>query len=141
MDMPEVLPRPDVDIEEAIAQSVRTYGPLKASRGFFSYHVNHGAITLTGNVRSPQARRMLLNTLPSIAGVTTLNAAQLFDDEAIRMAVGKLIPDGVFANVMVGAVALTGTLPAGASLDELRRAVTAVAGVRRVDAQLSLAGG
>lgn len=135
MEMPQTTSRPDVDIEEDVAQLIRSYSPLKASRGYFSYKANAGHVTLEGNVRSPQARRVLVDNVPHISGVTGLNADHLIDDEAIRIAVGALLPAGVYANVHFGAVALTGRLPAGENADSIIGKVNTVAGVRRVGAE------
>ncbi len=135
MDMPQTTSRPDVDIEEDIDQLIRSYSPLKASRPYFTYKAADGVVVLTGNVRSPQARRVLLDNIPHINGVKSIQSDALHDDETIRLAVGPILPNGVYANVHFGAVALTGSLPNGATADGLIRAAGAVAGVRRVGAE------
>lgn len=135
--IPQVSPpRPDVDIEEDVAQLIRSYSPLKASHSYFKYQAHDGVVSLIGNVRSPQARRVLIDNVPNIAGVKQVDASALYDDETIRLAVGSLLPDGVMASVHFGAVALTGRLPAGASADEVTQKVGAIAGVKRVGAEL-----
>lgn len=127
--------RPDVDIEEEITQIVRSYSPLKASRSYFTYQSVNGRVVLVGNVRNPQARRVLLENIPRIQGVESVDASRLYDDEMIRFAVGQLLPPGVVASVHYGAVALTGRLPQDASADTIVQAVEQVAGVRRVGAE------
>jgi osmotically-inducible protein OsmY len=124
--------RPDIDIEEEIEQLTRSFAPLKASRGYFTARSNHGRIKIVGNVRSPQARRVLLDNVPQIRGVVECDGSELYDDEMIRFAVGQLLPPGVNATVHYGAVALTGKLPEGASAGEITSAISAVKGVRRV---------
>lgn len=129
----ESLPRrPDVDIEEDINALVRSFAPLKASRPYFTFQSVDGHIKLTGNVRSPQARRVLLDNVPRIKGVIDCHASDLYDDETVRFAVGQLLPPGVFSNVHYGAVALTGRLPDGASAVTVSAAIEKVPGVRRV---------
>jgi osmotically-inducible protein OsmY len=131
--------RPDVDIEEEIGQLVRSFSPLKASRGYFTFRSVNGHVTLEGNVRNPQARRVLLDNIPRIQGVEQVDHSKLYDDEMIRFAVGQLLPPGVFASVQYGAVALTGRLPAGASAETITQAIERIPGVRRVGAEFGQA--
>lgn len=126
--------RPDVDIEEEVDLLIRSFAPLKASRGYFTVKSVKGKVKISGNVRSPQARRVLLDNVPHIRGVGSCDGAELYDDEMIRFAVGQLLPPGVVSSVHYGAVALTGDLPDGASADEILNAVRSVKGVRRVAA-------
>ncbi len=127
--------RPDVDIEEEIELLCRSFAPLKASRGYFKATSVDGHVKVHGNVRNPQARRVLLDNIPHIRGVVDCAGSDLYDDEMIRFSVGQLLPPGVLASVHYGAVALTGTLPEGASADAIVEAVKAVPGVRRVGAE------
>jgi osmotically-inducible protein OsmY len=126
--------RPDVDIEEEVDLLIRSFAPLKASRGYFTVKSVKGRVKIAGNVRSPQARRVLLDNVPHIRGVVSCDGSELYDDEMIRFAVGQLLPPGVVSSVHYGAVALTGDLPDGASADEILNAVRSVKGVRRVAA-------
>src|SRR5436190_12975379 len=98
--------RADLDIREDVESLVRSFAPLKASRGYFSAESINGKVILKGNVRNPQARRVLLDNVPHIPGVVSCDASQLYDDEMIRFAVGQLLPPGVTANVHYGAVSL-----------------------------------
>src|SRR5215470_1714873 len=107
--------RPDVDIEEEVDLLIRSFAPLKASRGYFTVKSVKGKVKIAGNVRSPQARRVLLDNVPHIRGVVSCDGTELYDDEMIRFAVGQLLPPGVVSSVHYGAVALTGDLPDGAS--------------------------
>jgi osmotically-inducible protein OsmY len=127
--------RPDVDIEEEIELLIRSFAPLKASRPYFTVKSTGGHIQLEGNVRSPQARRVLIDNIPHIKGVVSVDSTNLYDDEMVRLAVGQLLPAGIVASVHYGAVALTGQLPDGASADVILNAVKGVAGVRRVGAE------
>jgi hypothetical protein len=135
--MPDRQPRPDIDIEQEIGQIVNSYPPLKGSRGYFAYRANNGRVTLVGNVRTPQARRVLVDNVPRIAGVESVDSSQLYDDEMLRFAVGALLPPGVFASVHYGAVGLTGRVPDDASATTIIYEVGQVLGVRRVGAELS----
>ena len=127
--------RPDVDIEEEIELLTRSFAPLKASRGYFTVKCTDGHVVAAGNIRSPQARRVLLDNLPHIRGVVDVDSTNLYDDEMVRLSVGQLLPAGVLASVHYGAVALTGRLPEGASADMIVNSIQAVKGVRRVGAQ------
>ncbi len=128
--------RPDEDIEEDITDLIRRYPPLRASRPFFTFAALRGVVKFMGNVRTPQERHVLAERLPHIAGVQGVDLNELYDDEQVRFAVGKLLPYGVYATVHYGAVALTGRLPEGLSAEPLIEQVRAVAGVRRVAAEL-----
>jgi osmotically-inducible protein OsmY len=125
-------PRPDEDIQDEIEALTWSFAPLKASRGHFVAKIVNGKVTLSGNVRIPQARRVLLDNVPRIHGVVSCDASQLYDDEMVRSAVGQLLPEGIAASVHFGAVALTGTLPEGMSAEVATKAVNAVPGVVRV---------
>ena len=127
--------RPDEDIEEEIELLIRSFAPLKASRNYFRFKSTNGHVTVEGNIRSPQARRVLLDNLPHIRGVIGVDSTKLYDDEMVRVAVGQLLPPGVLATVHYGAVALTGDLPDGASADAIIEAVRQLSGVRRVGAE------
>jgi osmotically-inducible protein OsmY len=127
--------RPDEDIEDEIELLIRSFAPLKASRNYFRFKSTNGHVTVEGNIRSPQARRVLLDNLPHIRGVIGVDSTKLYDDEMVRVAVGQLLPPGVLATVHYGAVALTGDLPDGASADAIIEAVRQLSGVRRVGAE------
>lgn len=131
-----LIHRPDEDIEEAITDLIRSYRPLRASRPFFTFAATHGQVKFMGNIRTPQERHVLAERLPHIAGVRGIDLSELYDDEQLRFAVGQVLPYGVYATLQYGAVALTGRLPEGMSAESLIDQVRAVAGVRRVGAEL-----
>ena len=120
---------------EEIEMLIRSFSPLKTSRGYFSYKSVDGHVTVEGNARSPQARRVLIDNIPHIRGVVSCDSTKLVDDEMVRIAVGELLPPGVLASVHYGAVGLTGDLPEGASAETIMGAVSKVPGVRRVGAE------
>jgi osmotically-inducible protein OsmY len=126
--------RADVDIAEDIGSVIRSYPPLRASRPFVRYTVSNGKVTFSGNVRSPQARRYLLDHVPHILGVTSVNADNLRDDDMLLVAIGERLPDGVYATELDGAIALTGMLPRDMSAQALVETVKALPGVRYVTA-------
>jgi osmotically-inducible protein OsmY len=136
--MEQVERRPDVDIEEDVNELVGSFAPLKASRPYFDIRIEDGIVKLEGNVRSPQARLVLLNNIPRIPGVLGMDPSQLYDDDTIRFAVGQVLPPGLFASVQFGVVALTGKLPAGVSSDAIINAIQSIPGVRRVGAEFEV---
>ncbi|MBX3062597.1 MAG: BON domain-containing protein [Anaerolineae bacterium] len=124
--------RPDVDIEDDIRQLIRSFAPLKASRDYFDFRSQNGVVKLWGNVRTTQARRVLLDNVPRVSGVMNCVADDLCADEDLRFEVAQLLPPGVFANVHYGTVTISGKLPEGASVEAISDAVRHVSGVRRV---------
>jgi osmotically-inducible protein OsmY len=124
--------RPDVDIEEEIEMLTRSFAPLKASRGYFRAKSVNGNVIITGNVRTPQARRVLLDNIPHIRGVIGCDGSALYDDEMIRFAVGQILAPGLSASVHYGSVVIMGSLPDGTSIETIAQAVMAIPGVRRV---------
>lgn len=98
--------RPASDIEEDIREFIRTYDPLKQSRAHFSFEARDGHVILKGHVKSAQARRVLVDNVPDIKGVVSMDASQLYDDETLRLEIGKVVPPGVLARVNYGSVVL-----------------------------------
>jgi osmotically-inducible protein OsmY len=131
--MAQAAVRPDVDIIEAIEDRIAHYPPATRDRHHIQVSSQGGLVTLKGNVKSPNTRSVLLETLPQVEGVKSVNADELYDDESIRLDVGRLIESGVmFANIEYGVVVLSGRLPSGKSAEEIVRQVAQVPGVRRV---------
>lgn len=126
----DVVMRPDIDIEEDIREFIRTYDPLKQARGHFDYTVQDGHVTVTGHVRSVQARRVLLDNVPDIGGVVSMDDSQFFDDETIRLHVGKALPRGTFVRVNYGSVVITGMIPDGTDAATIIEKVKEIEGVR-----------
>ena len=130
------LKRPAVDIEEDIREFIRSYDPVKQAVHHFSYTVDDdGHVVLTGNVRSVQARRVLVDNIPDIPGVISLDNRAFFDDETLRLEVGKLLPRGVMTRVNFGHATLYGMMPEGANLDDVMAAVKNHPGIHGVDTQ------
>ena len=104
-----VVQRPDIDIEEDLREFARSYDPLKQARGHFECIVKDGHVTLTGNVRTMQARRVLVDNVPDIEGVVSMDESAFFDDETLRIELGKVLPQGVYVRLNYGSVVVTFT--------------------------------
>lgn len=127
------ITRPDIDIIEDIEDIIAHYPPAMRDRRHIHISAQAGHVTLTGNVMSPNTRAVLLEKIASVAGVQSVNADRLYDDESIRLDVGRLIESGsMFARIEYGTVVLSGYVPAGKTADEYARQVAQVSGVRRV---------
>lgn len=122
--------RPDEDILEDIREFVRGYDPLKRDREYFEYISENGYVTLIGHTRSTKARRVLVDNVPDIEGVLSVDASQLYDDETLRLDIGKVLPIGTFIRVNYGSVVITGSLPEDVDAGALVENVQAVPGVR-----------
>ncbi|MBI5671007.1 MAG: BON domain-containing protein [Chloroflexi bacterium] len=128
-----VTRRPDVDIQADIERLLLTYPPLTKDRHSIQVQVQDGAVTVTGHVQTPNTRRYFLNLIPTVEGVTSVDATRLFDDESIRLEVGRLLPTGVrVGRFQYGNVVLTGRLPDDVNADDLLEQVRQVPGVRRI---------
>lgn len=129
--------RPDEDIAEDIAALIRRFPPLMQSRHWLTVSVVDGVVTVKGHIKSAVGARVLLDNLPDIPGVVSVDSSELYNDDDLRLAVGRVIPPGVRAVVDFGHVLLTGTLPPRHKADTLIRRVEKVPGVRRVSSKLN----
>lgn len=109
MENATVVQRPDSDIEEDIRIFARSYDPLKQARGHFDFSSKNGHVTLRGNVRTMQARRVLVDNVPDIPGVVSMDARGLYDDETLRIELGKVLPPGVLVRINYGSVVISVT--------------------------------
>lgn len=125
--------RPDMDIQADIERMMLTYPPLTKDRHSVHIHVHDGAVKVTGHVQTPNTRRYFLNSIPAVDGVTSIDATQLFDDESIRLEVGRLLPAGVrVGRCQYGNVVLVGRPLDGVDAADIVRKVREVPGVRQV---------
>jgi len=125
--------RPDIDIAEDIEDRVEHYPPTMRDRHHFHVSVHEGMVTLKGYVTSPISRRWLLDMIPQIEGVRGLDADELYDDETIRIEVGRALEPGtMFARVEYGAVILTGRVPHGKKAQDYVKKASKIPGVRQV---------
>jgi osmotically-inducible protein OsmY len=129
--------RPDIDIQEDIYNLVAHYPPLQADRHYFTVEVRDGNVTLSGHVKSPITEQYFVERATEVPGVVSVNHDRLYNEEAIRLAVGRRIANGVIANALYGTVILTGTPPQDKSGDAVVNEVAQVAGVQRVITQFA----
>lgn len=122
----------DEDILESLHTLVRSHDQVRLSRSYFTYTVVSGVVKLVGNVKTPIVRRAFKDGVLQLAGVSAVDDTELYDDEAILWAVGKVLPFGIRARLNHGAVALSGALPVGASAEEIVANVGEIPGVRLV---------
>lgn len=127
-----VLVPTDEDILESLHVLVRSNDQIRVSRNDFTYTVVNGVVKLVGNVRTPMVRRVFKDSVLQVAGVSAVDDTELYDDESLLLAVGKVLPFGVRARVNDGTVALYGTLPSGTSADEIVASAGEIPGVRWV---------
>lgn len=129
----QTVTRPDIDIIEEIEDLMAHYPPTMRDRHHIQVSAQDGMVTLKGYVMSPNTRAFLLENVPQVEGVRSVNADELYDDESIRLDVGRLIEPGImFARIEYGTVVLSGRVPAGKTAEEFVRQVAQVTGVRRV---------
>lgn len=126
------VPRPDVDIAADIDNLLTVYPPMVKDRDYVHYTVDEGAVTLAGHVRTGITRRYITETVQGLPGVKSLDDSQLYDDGALRLEAGQVIPVGVMVSVEYGVVILSGHLPAGANERELVSRIEALPGIRAV---------
>lgn len=124
--------RADVDIAADIDAIIVRYPPLAHDRGHLQVSVNNGVAAVAGHVRSFNTRDYFLQALAGVDGLKSVNADYLHADEAVRLALGQVIPAGVITTVEYGTVVFSGRLPEGISADEVVSRAGGVPGVRRV---------
>jgi osmotically-inducible protein OsmY len=129
--------RPDIDIQDDIYNLVAHYPPLQADRHHFTVEVRDGNVTLSGHVKSPITERYFADRVKEVRGVRSVNDDGLYNEEEIRLEVGRRIAKGVIANTLYGTVILTGTPPQDKSGDAVVNDVAQVAGVQRVVTQFA----
>jgi ribose 5-phosphate isomerase len=134
MDIETVQPsvRPAADIHEDIAGLIRSYPPLVQSRHQFMVEIADGVVTVRGYIKSIIAERVLQDNLPRIPGVVAVDLDALYNDESMRMALGKVVPAGALITVDYGVVIVSGHLPQGLTEEKLTAQIEQVPGVRRV---------
>lgn len=130
-------PSLDLQLEKAIQDLITQYAPLAHDRRRVTFTVADGVIQVAGNLRSRITYLYLTRNLPLIAGVKAVDTAQVYNDDDLRLIVGKVLPRGVYATLDSGAVRLTGTLPADADLAELSANILAIDGVQHVTPALT----
>ena len=125
------ISRPDIDIRQDVYNIIQHYPPLAADQHQIHVLVTDGVVTVTGHVKSLPSRRFLLDAIPKLAGVESVNGAALYEEDALRREIGKVTPAGVQVNVRYGTVILTGNLPPDMTV-ELFEQLTSIPGVEKV---------
>lgn len=131
-----VYTRTDEDILEDVHQLVRSYQPLKMAQQHFHCQVRSGVVKISGHINSQLNRRLFLQNLPDIEGVMAVDDSELFDDETLRLTIAGLLPSGIRLRVSYGVVALSGHLPVGTHVDELKGMIAELPGVKAVATNL-----
>lgn len=133
--MSEVQPtttiRPDIDIREDIVSIIVKYPPLAADRFHIDVEVVNGEVILKGHAATPINRTYLLDYAALVDGVKGIDTRHFHDDETLRLAAGRLVPEGANVNVRSGIVVLS-SLPAETEIDAVAQAVAALPGVVKV---------
>lgn len=129
---PSVVHHTDVMIEEDIHDLMLSYTPVKHDRHQLHVSVNDGNVSVKGYVKGRPAYTFLVEQLPKVKGVKTVDISELYYDENIRIQTGHVIPPGVLVAVEYGAVILSGKLAPGLTVEEVVKRVAQVPGVRRV---------
>jgi hypothetical protein len=124
--------RTSVDILADIQRWTNTYPPFVNDRHHVEIDIHNGVVQVRGNTKSPITRTYVQEHLREVDGVQAVDVSAWHDDDTIRLALGKLLPAGVIANVEWGMVVLSGKLPADGEVEALMAQVGTIAGVRRV---------
>ena len=125
--------RSDLDIEAGIQKVMQdSYPPLMHDRHRIDVELQNGQVTISGYVKVPHTASYLVNKVQQVEGVKSVDTEGFYNDEDIRLRVGRVVPPGVQIIVEYGAVILAGKLPDGANVDEVVGAVRALPGVHRV---------
>lgn len=124
--------RPDIDILDDLNLWMTGYPPLVNDRKHIRVVVENGVVQLSGNVKTPITRGYLLNNIKKIEGVQGVVDSALYDDETLRLHVGRVLKEGAIGQIEWGTVVLTGHLPEGAALETAVEAIGRVPGVTRV---------
>ena len=111
---------------------MRSYDPLNAAREHLKFEVLDGVVRVTGHVQGARQKLVLLDNLPNLPGVVSVDNTGLYDDDTVLYNVGVLLPRGARARLSYGDVTLIGTAPADIDVDKLMMAVSEVPGVLEV---------
>jgi osmotically-inducible protein OsmY len=127
-----VATRPDVDIVEDIEDLMMHYPPAAHDRHRIHVSAEDGVVTLSGYTKAPVTRSYLLEHIKNVSGVKAVQAKAFYDDESLRLSIGRIVPTGVQVMVEYGAAILAGKLPAGVNEAQVETKVGAVPGVHKV---------
>jgi osmotically-inducible protein OsmY len=123
--------RPDIDIERDLEEIVKSYPPSNSDRHHLYLTVSQGSITLRGHIKTPMTRRVLISRFQNVAGVRSLHADELYDDETIRLMAGKMVPPGALVNSDYGTLVLAGHIESEKG-SQITQQLERIPGVKRV---------
>ncbi|MCU0499300.1 MAG: hypothetical protein MUF87_18255 [Anaerolineae bacterium] len=132
----KITQRPDVDIHHDIHNLIVHYPPAAHDHRALHIEVKAGAVKLSGVFKARVTQTYILDKLPNIAGIQSLDITQLYNDDDLRLEVAKVVPFGVYVNLEYGQVKLTGKHPTDLSLETLVSRISAIPGVTRIIAAL-----
>jgi hypothetical protein len=128
--------RPDEALSEAVDTLIISYPPLKADRKRIHFHICDGSVTVEGHLRTAITRRYLMERLPALDGVRSVQAEHLYDDETLQREAGRILAemgaDGALINMHYGVAVVTGTPPTGNAAQSLAERLAALPGVEKV---------
>ena len=122
----------DIDILARIQHELSSYPPYMADRHRVHFSVNDGVVVVSGYVKSPITETFVVNRVRNVPGVSDVMDDDFYNDEEIRLDVGRVVPPGVMVTIEYGAVILSGNLPEGTTVEQLVHKVGQVPGVHHV---------
>jgi len=132
VDQAQPKARADADMLADLHAIIVKYPPTNADRKHIHVRVEDGRVYLTGYVGTPIHRRYLHDAMLRVDGVRDIHVDHLWDDETIRLEVGRVLPEGIMGIAHHGTVVLTGHAPAGTDMAQLAAQVTRLPGVEKV---------
>lgn len=132
VETPSSAARPDMDIYEDIASLIMRYPPLSAERNLIEYSVDQGVVRFHGYIGNAINHKYLLSHVALVPGVRRIDDSLLFDQELMRLNIGRILPEGVIVNVRYSSVVLTGTPVSGEDIAQVAQQVANLPGVQKV---------
>lgn len=129
---PSTPARPDMDIREDITSLIVRYPPLSSERHLIEFSVEQGVVRFRGHIGNAINRGYLLEHTARVPGVRRIDAGLLFDQEAMRLDIGRVLPEGVMVNVRYSAVVLSGRPVSGEDIGLIAQQVANMPGVQKV---------
>ncbi|PJF44840.1 MAG: hypothetical protein CUN55_02030, partial [Phototrophicales bacterium] len=104
--------RSDLEILADIHRLVQDTQALSLSRGHFQYTVQNGVVIVKGHISSRIGYELFVDNLMNIDGVVAVDDRELYDDETLRLNIGRILPKGLRVRIHHGVVALSGRMAA-----------------------------
>ncbi|RMF82051.1 MAG: BON domain-containing protein, partial [Chloroflexi bacterium] len=125
--------REDADLVEDVQHLIATYPPATMDRDYLFVEAKDGVVTLRGHTHSRITRRYLEDQVPRLPFVRDVNVDELYDDDTLRLQIGRATPAGVqVAQIYYGRVVLAGKVPEGYDEAHIVEKVAAIPGVVKV---------